>query len=256
MIPRADFSDLLPRVLSAAALVLICLGSMWMGGDVWGVFLVIAAGLMGWELSRMHNPQVLVQVLFGLLLSAAVLCWLFVSPVWSAVVAAMIVVISFTSHLAPRRVIGWALAIGIGCAVLQIIRESWGIGWELWLVLCVVASDIGGYFVGKTVGGPKIAPLLSPNKTWSGTVGGWVLAALVGVGAWRLGLDGAEIIPWSVVVAMAAQLGDVLESRVKRKAQVKDSSRLIPGHGGLLDRFDGVIGAAVFMALVLVITES
>lgn len=256
MSARADYSDLLPRILSGIALVVICLGALLIGGDVWGVFLVVAAGLMGWELSRMHSPQVLVQVLFGLLLAAAVLSWLFLSPVWSAVIAALIVATAFASHLAPVRVIGWALAIGIGTAVLQIVRESWGVGWELWLVLCVVASDIGGYFVGKTFGGPKIAPVLSPNKTWSGTIGGWALAALVGAGAWLWGLDGPEIIPWSVSVAIAAQLGDVLESRVKRKAQVKDSSRLIPGHGGLLDRFDGVIGAAVFMALVLVITES
>nr|MCO4824970.1 phosphatidate cytidylyltransferase [Amylibacter sp.] len=111
--------------------------------------------------------------------------------------------------------------------------------------------DIGGYFAGKMIGGPKILPAISPKKTWSGTLGGWALAGVVGFIAVQMGLGGYGLIVLSVLMAIAAQIGDLLESLMKRKAGVKDSSNLIPGHGGLLDRFDGMMGAGVALGLVL-----
>jgi phosphatidate cytidylyltransferase len=119
------------------------------------------------------------------------------------------------------------------------------------LLVVVVASDVGGYFAGKLIGGPKILPSISPKKTWSGTLGGWALAAVVGFIAIQLGMGGFGLVVLSIFVAMAAQIGDLLESMMKRKAGVKDSSNLIPGHGGLLDRFDGVMGASVALGIVL-----
>ena len=114
----------------------------------------------------------------------------------------------------------------------------------LWLALVVVATDVAGYFAGRLIGGPKFWPRVSPSKTWAGTVAGWIGAAAVGLGfaapGAALALAGV-----SVAVAMASQIGDAAESAIKRRVGVKDASRLIPGHGGVMDRFDGMLGAAV-----------
>ena len=122
----------------------------------------------------------------------------------------------------------------------------------LWLVAVVVASDVLGYFAGRMLGGPKFWPAISPKKTWSGTVAGWIGAGLVGL-VLVLAADASWLlVPVSALVAFAGQLGDIAESWVKRRAGVKDASNLIPGHGGVLDRFDALIGAVVLvMALGL-----
>ena len=126
----------------------------------------------------------------------------------------------------------------------------------VWVIGVVIASDVMGYFAGRVFGGPKFWPKVSPKKTWSGTVAGWGGAALLG---WVLnakllagGLDlPISLVLFSVILAFAAQMGDIVESALKRKAGIKDSSSLIPGHGGVLDRFDGMIGAALVFFPVL-----
>lgn len=253
---RPDFSDLAARVVSAALMLVIGLGAMWIGGDVWGVVLIVAAGLMGWEVSRLHGAADQVRVIFGLLLAAAVLCWLFIAPSWAATCAVLIAGAGLAAHDRPLSLMAWAAAIGVSTAVLFELRAEWGRAVTLWVLLVVVVTDVGGYFAGKLIGGPKILPRISPKKTWSGTIGGWVLAALVGAGAAWLGLGGWWLVPVSVLLALAAQAGDILESRMKRRAGVKDSSSLIPGHGGLLDRFDGTVGACVALAVVWAIGVS
>ena len=117
----------------------------------------------------------------------------------------------------------------------------------------MVASDVLGYFAGRMLGGPKFWPAISPKKTWSGTVAGWVGAALVGV-CFALAGSSWLLVPLSAVVAFAGQMGDILESWVKRRAGVKDASNLIPGHGGVLDRFDALIGAVVVVMLLGILT--
>jgi phosphatidate cytidylyltransferase len=119
----------------------------------------------------------------------------------------------------------------------------------LWLVGVVLASDVLGYFAGRLIGGPKFWPRISPKKTWAGTVAGWIGAALVGWAAMSPMGVGPGLIVLSVVLALAAQMGDIAESAIKRRAGVKDSSRLIPGHGGVMDRFDGMVGAALVLLL-------
>ena len=120
-------------------------------------------------------------------------------------------------------------------------------------VLLIVGTDVGGYFVGKLVGGPKIVPSISPNKTWSGTIGGWVLAVLILIGfvyLWTGDLPSMAFIVLAVVISIFSQLGDLSISLLKRKVGVKDSSNLLPGHGGFLDRFDSFIGAGVLLFLL------
>jgi phosphatidate cytidylyltransferase len=122
--------------------------------------------------------------------------------------------------------------------------------WLVWLVAVVVLTDIAGYFAGRLFGGPKFWPRVSPKKTWSGTAAGWVVAGLLGAAFWAHGLAGPEVVALSVAVAMASQMGDIAQSALKRHVGVKDSSQLLPGHGGVFDRFDGLLGAAVFLLLV------
>jgi phosphatidate cytidylyltransferase len=123
----------------------------------------------------------------------------------------------------------------------------------VFLFLVVWASDISAYFSGRFLGGPKLAPAISPNKTWSGAMGGLLGALLVGVGA-ALALGGAAPLGATAAVALllglATQSGDMFESWMKRRFGVKDSSGLLPGHGGLLDRLDGVLAAAPVAALI------
>jgi phosphatidate cytidylyltransferase len=149
----------------------------------------------------------------------------------------------------------YSVAIMVAGYSLIDLRMTAGTPAILWLVLIVVASDVLGYFVGRIFGGPKFWPAISPKKTWSGTVAGWVGAALVGIGFWVAGYAGGMLALLSVIVAFAGQMGDIAESWVKRRAGVKDASSLIPGHGGVLDRFDALIGALVVLMLLDLVVD-
>ena len=120
------------------------------------------------------------------------------------------------------------------------------------LAVLVILSDVGGYIIGRAVGGRKFWPSISPKKTWSGILAGWILAALFGFILMQY--SGAIwLIPVCIAVAIGAQLGDIAESWVKRRVGVKDSSKLIPGHGGVLDRFDGFIGGALVLGIMAIL---
>jgi phosphatidate cytidylyltransferase len=126
----------------------------------------------------------------------------------------------------------------------------------LWLMGCVVAVDSGAYFAGRTIGGPKLVPLISPQKTWAGLLGGAVAAGLVGlIAAIILPANIVSLVIWSALVAPVAQIGDILESAVKRYFGVKDSGSIIPGHGGILDRIDGLMFAAIVLAVVRLLSR-
>ena len=145
-----------------------------------------------------------------------------------------------------------ALALMVAGHGLFVLRDEAGRGAILWVVSVVIVSDVMGYFAGRTLGGPKFWPAVSPKKTWSGTVAGWLGAAGLGACFAAAGYGGAALIFISPVIAFAGQLGDIAESWLKRRAGVKDSSRLIPGHGGVMDRFDALVGAMLaVMALQL-----
>ena len=145
--------------------------------------------------------------------------------------------------------------VGIAVASLVFMRHDLGFGTTLTLFVAVWAVDIGAYFTGRTLGGPKLAPRLSPNKTWSGLIGGIVAATLV-LFAHALrhhggfGTIGGALLS-GATIAVLAQAGDLFESWLKRRAGVKDSGRLIPGHGGLFDRLDGLLAVAFANGLVM-----
>lgn len=160
------------------------------------------------------------------------------------------------------------LYLGIAVAVLMFLRDHMGIVSALMVVLMVIATDVGAYFAGRTFGGPKIAPKISPSKTWAGLFGGIIAASALLDGYLVYGLhhlnfpsyedvgDGAAAllgIAVGAAVAVVAQVGDFFESWMKRRAGVKDSSRLIPGHGGVFDRVDGLLAVSFVLGVLFII---
>ncbi|WP_323778118.1 phosphatidate cytidylyltransferase [Leisingera sp.] len=250
---RGRWADLLPRALSAVVMVAAGGYAVWAGGLVFNVLIALCSGGMVWELVRMLQPaRSSIALQLGAISAVALLLASFLPALWVLPVLAAPVAAGFSQIRERRQYFTgfalWVLLAGFGFVWL---RGQMGLAWMLWLICIVVATDIAGYFAGKAIGGPKFWPRVSPKKTWSGTASGWMAAAVVGaVFAGQAGL-GYGIVVLSVLLSMASQAGDAAESALKRKMGVKDSSGLIPGHGGLFDRFDGMLGAA---AMVLAVT--
>ncbi len=253
MSSAAKWGDLAPRVLSGVLMAGAGMLAVWAGG--WAFLLLVAAlcGLIAWELARMTNPaQPGAAVQIGLMAAlaivlAGILPAAFTLPITLAPALAGAGILRRNNGLFAMFA-AWVLLAGLGFVLL---REQGGMLWLLWLVLVVVASDMAGYFCGKALGGPKFWPRISPSKTWSGTFAGWLAAALVGVVFALVAGAGWHIVGVSVIVALAAQAGDIAESALKRRMGVKDSSALIPGHGGVFDRFDGMVGAAALLLILM-----
>jgi phosphatidate cytidylyltransferase len=259
--------DLRLRAISAAVLGPLCLLCIWLGELPW--MLLIAIGVGGLAIEWVHLcggavarlPGLLVPVAItlgcavalagddaaglGLLLLGAVLCWrAALRTPW------------------PRALGLGVLYVGLmGIALIRLRGDlAAGRANVLFVVLVVWASDIGAYLVGRLFGGPRLAPAISPGKTWSGAAGGLLAALGVGILAasrFDSGVGGPPDLEMAAVVAvvlgLAAQAGDLAESFIKRRFGVKDSGRLIPGHGGLLDRLDGLLAAAPVAALLSLI---
>lgn len=251
--PAANrWSDLRPRILSALAMVVVGAVAIWHGG-VFAELAVLCTGLMMWELARItRGPGYDASILLGMLAAAVLALNVFVPLVW---VVPLMVLPVLVGLIAPRRDAGvfvaYALVIMATGWALVALRHSGGLVPVMWLLAVVAASDVLGYFAGRTLGGPKFWPKVSPKKTWSGTIAGWLGAALVGAGFWAAGQGPLALIWVSPLVALAGQMGDIAESAIKRRAGVKDSSNLIPGHGGLMDRFDALAFAAILTVLLL-----
>ncbi len=237
------WGDLGVRAVSGLVLAGLGVVSVAAGGWVFVGMTVLIFALMTWELAALTDhppraaPRVAIAALAGLGLALAQ------ASGWGGLALALAPV---ALALTPRR--DGALIAAYGLAILLaahvfIALDHRGSVIVVWLVCIVVASDVFGYFAGRLLGGAKVWPSISPKKTWSGTVAGWVGAALVGVGFVLFEGGGWGLVPISSGVALAGQLGDILESLIKRRAGVKDASRLIPGHGGVIDRFDALIGA-------------
>jgi phosphatidate cytidylyltransferase len=199
--------------------------------------------------------RILSAVVLGPLLLAAV--W-FGFP-WIDLVAALVapLLVRELSRLTQGRPVvrlsGFVYVLAAVVALLW-LRHQPEMGREtvIWMLACTWATDIGAYFVGASAGGPKLAPRISPSKTWSGLIGGmaWAAVASAATGlAFGLGST-FSLAAIGAALAIVAQLGDLAESALKRSAGVKDSGGLIPGHGGLLDRVDGLVAVLVAVALV------
>ncbi|WP_415183223.1 phosphatidate cytidylyltransferase [Phaeovulum sp.] len=246
------WADLQARSLSAVGMIAAGGAAIWWGGVWFSALSVLVTGLMVWELARMTAPARVAEARVSGLLAAGAL--VFVLYTHSPYMLAALLLPSVLGLLTPRRdriiFALYALAVMLTGYGLVAFRDARGLEMILWIVAVVVASDIAGYFVGRIVGGPKFWPRVSPKKTWSGTVAGWFLAVVVGWAFVAMGQAGGALIALSPLVAFAGQMGDIAESAIKRRCGIKDSSNLIPGHGGVLDRFDALLGAVVVLLAV------
>ena len=240
--PKAGVTDLPVRLASAIVMLVLAGAALWLGGWFWTGFVALVGCGIVWEWNKLIER-------FGMT-GVGETVWFFAGVVY--VGGASIAM----------------LAVRNGRQVLPLDPMQSGYGpVEVLLVflLPIVAVDVGAYFAGRAIGGPKIAPRISPAKTWAGLGGGALLAGLVGI-AVELADIGPAAVPgytWisiasavvgGVLIAVIAQAGDFFESWMKRRAGVKDSGSLIPGHGGLFDRLDGFI--AVFFVLFVIATAS
>lgn len=153
-----------------------------------------------------------------------------------------------------RQLAGGVLYCGLPVLALMVLRrQEDGMVYTLWALALVWATDIGAFFAGRTIGGPKLAPRVSPSKTWAGLIGGVLLAALLAV-ALHVGYGlPIRLMLATPLLAGLAQAGDLYESWIKRRAGVKDSGNVLPGHGGVLDRLDGVVPVAPVAALLVLL---
>jgi phosphatidate cytidylyltransferase len=243
----------MPRV--ASGIVMLAAGgfAVWAGGILFAVLIAACCGGMIWELARMLQPgNRAVPLQLGILSAGAVLAAALLPVQFVLPMLAAPALVGF-SQIGPQRRYWlsfalWVLLAGFGFIWL---RNHLGMSWMIWLFGVVVATDVAGYFAGKTLGGPKFWPRVSPKKTWSGTSAGWAAAAVVGAVFAVSSNAGFALVPFSVLISMASQGGDIAESALKRKMGVKDSSALIPGHGGLFDRFDGMLGASAMIIILM-----
>lgn len=254
--PAALPQDLLPRLASGLVLAAAALALTWSGVWPFALFVLAVAVLVVWEWGRIVRRSGADTIFWASAISVSAACLLAVAMpglgliliVMGAILAALL---GF-GHRGDRSAVG-VLYAGLPAISLVWLRSSppWGFEAVVFLFLVVWAADTGAYGAGRLIGGPKLAVRISPNKTWAGLAGGLVAAVLVGLAAgWILGIGVTGRLALTAFgLALAAQAGDIMESALKREHGVKDASSLIPGHGGFMDRVDGLIFAAVLAAL-------
>ena len=260
------FNALPARVFTALGMAVVALGAFFGGPITFSIFCIALAGLLFFELGGLlfplfSRPNRAAFVLFGCaVLTGAVLHLLQGKPDYTVQTILILLLVGgfgiFLRFKIPMVVCGVGVYLAVHGYIATYLEDRLLF---VLFVLLIVGTDIGGYFVGKLVGGPKIFPKISPNKTWAGTIGGWVLAVLilfVFVFLWTGDWPAMTVIVLAVAIAICSQLGDLSISLLKRKVGVKDSSNLLPGHGGFLDRFDSFIGAGVLLFLLTLLTPN
>tara|TARA_R110002126_G_scaffold25553_13_gene87307 strand:- start:1512 stop:2360 length:849 start_codon:yes stop_codon:yes gene_type:complete len=262
---HGGFRNLGLRLRSAAIFAPPVFAAVYFGSPWFDALIVVASGIMVWEWARMCSGGNFTLVGWSMEAGIAVcLLALYVNELLAALAVAVAVagavgMIAFVrGHESPARMALGTMLIGVFCLAFLWLRAYPGAGLEfvVWLVLAVWFTDAGGYFFGRSVGGPKLAPRISPNKTWAG-LGGGILLAVVWSCIWLSWYGGHDLAPAigaAAAVAVLAQLGDLSVSSVKRRFGVKDTGGLIPGHGGILDRLDGMLLTGPAAAIVLVLS--
>lgn len=256
--------DLTKRAVSGAVLIAIAAAELIIGGSFFVASVAALTAAMIWEALNLTGVKGVWRRTVATAIAAAAILTQMPDlpggplPVWAAL-AMMSGTLIFAYAAATNRrsfPMGMiaAASVCVGCLVLVLSETRAGVYAFpplLVLVPAVIGTDIGAYFTGRALGGPKLAPAISPNKTWSGAIGGVVFAMMAGFAVLWIGTPAgtrpslAEAAVLLLALSVCSQVGDLIESWLKRRAGVKDSGRLIPGHGGVLDRFDGFLGAAV-----------
>jgi phosphatidate cytidylyltransferase len=255
---RFDWSNLALRVASAVVLVPAALFAAWHGGWLFLLLISVGTALLSIEWGGMSAPRAPVRVAAAV--TAAVLVAVFLAHLgyfksaWLAVPLGALAAALVARGVAERAVdAGYGVLYIAPAAVCLVWLRSTNQGhwWTLMLFACTWSADIGAFAVGSLLKGPKLWPRFSPNKTWSGFIGGLAAASgaatlMAGLSVFRLDVRAAALV--GLAVGLATMAGDLWESALKRRFGVKDSGDLIPGHGGLLDRVDGLMFAVVVMA--------
>ena len=248
--------NLLMRVIAALILAPTAIAIAWAGGWLWaGLVTMAAIGLyVEWLMiiGAGRNAGVIATGTAALSLSGFCLAS---GRIEAALVTMVLGVVSVAFICPGKR--AW-IAVGLCYAaaaeiasVLVRLDQVWGFVALVLVLLVVWVTDIGGYFAGRGIGGPKLWPRVSPKKTWAGAIGGFILSLAIAAGFAGFGFGKmGPLLLLGAVLSIASQLGDLFESAVKRRFGVKDSSQIIPGHGGLLDRLDGFVAAIVLAALI------
>ena len=254
-IPR--WGDLGLRVVSAAALIPVVLAALWAGG-AWFLLLIAVVGVaMAYEWTTIVHARNATQFVLhaAAALSGAILVPNVGIPIALLVILLLLLLQSYLvkgAKAGPWGYLGIPY-IALPPVALMSLRADpqFGLAAVIWLFAVTWASDIGAYFVGRMIGGPKLIPAISPNKTWAGAVGAILISALVAALLARI-LTGAVVMPalLGAVLSIVAQAGDLFKSLLKRRHGLKDSGDLIPGHGGVIDRVEGLVAAAVAASLI------
>jgi len=245
--------ELLTRVISS--IVMIFLGAVFLviGGAIFKIILILISAVLAWEIlsfNHLHkHKRILTAIFFALIFATYILFSQILSFILLIIFLFFYKVIIKHNDYAHRAI--YLILIFFSLITLTDFRLDVGLVQTLWVICCVIASDVGGYFVGRTVGGPKLWPIISPKKTWSGIIGGWFFTMTITY-FFVIFFEEIEfyLLFFSIFISIFSQFGDLYESLLKRKSDRKDSSNLIPGHGGFLDRFDGMIGA--FFAIFII----
>jgi len=249
-------SELAVRTLTGVVMVALALVALALGGFVFWLLAVVAGVFMMAEWSDLHGATAKTKRLGQYVLSVplAIMCPLAAGPNFFAL-GLLAGAFFFLTIVTRRPQLGLGvLYCGLPIYALLLIRhEPDGLRNALWALSLVWATDIGAYFAGRSIGGPKLAPRISPNKTWAGLIGGIVLATGLAAILHVAYLLPLHLVLATPVLAILAQAGDLYESHLKRRAGVKDSGSIIPGHGGFLDRLDGVVPVMPVAALLVVV---
>ena len=254
-------SETAQRAVTAVALAVPAAAALILGPPFLPVFIGAIAAVMAWEWVRMTGASVfgVTGGALAVLLVAGVAAAAFDRFLWAyaiviAAVPAVYVVARAHARAHALPIAAGALYIGVPALSLLWLyaRPEIGRGLVIWLVAIVIAADVGAYFAGRALRGPKLAPRISPGKTWSGALGGIAAALAVGLAlGLALGLAPASVLAAAALVfAVISQMGDLLESGLKRAFRVKDASGILPGHGGMMDRVDGIVAVLVAAAAI------
>ena len=254
-------SNLRLRMVASVAMIAVATVALYLGGIAFWLLCVVVSLLMMAEWADLAGatPREKRTAQFALSVPLALMAppsLIFESRYFFT--GGLLAGAAFFTAIVTRK---GQLAAGVvycGLPVLALVllrREEAGLVLALWTLSLVWATDIGGYVAGRGIGGPKLAPRISPSKTWAGLAGGVALAS-----AWAALLHARAGLPFALaaatpVLAVLAQLGDLYESTLKRRAGVKDSGHILPGHGGVLDRLDGVVPVAPVAALLVLLPK-
>lgn len=249
--------ELLVRAAVGLGLMALALAAIILGG--WIFWLVVAAMaivmIAEWADLVAASARDKRGAMLTLVIPLSVMSPAAWGPGWFALGVVGAAAVFVAAVLKPRILGLGMLYVGLPVLALLVIRENgeFGLIYTLWTLALVWMCDIGAYFAGRKIGGPKLAPTVSPNKTWAGLIGGVALAALFGaIMHWQYGLA-MRLTLATPFLALIAQGGDLFESWLKRRAGTKDSGTLFPGHGGALDRLDGLVPVAPVAAFLIVI---